>query len=89
MKSILTDNANNNHSYIIPRCVFDPKTPVNMLMVPALGRFFFDNAYTTYPIAKDGTTIKSGSTKSHFIWDHGRHDRIFMHGSSHMPELYL
>ena len=89
MKLILTDDANNHHSYIIPRCVFDPKTPVNILGVPDLGTFFGDNSDATDPLAEDGTTIKSVSTKSHFIWDHGRHERHFMHGSSRMPELYL
>ena len=44
MKLILTDNVNKNHSYIITRCVFDPKTPVNILGVPALGKFFGDNS---------------------------------------------
>ena len=73
MKLLLTGGANKNHSYIIPRCVFDPNTPVNILGVPFLGKFFGDNSYATDPLAEDGTTIKSGSTKSHFIWNHGRH----------------
>ena len=67
MKLIITDDANKHHSYIIPRCVFDPKTPVNILDVPALGIFFDDNADATDTLAEDGTNIKSGSTKSHFI----------------------
>ena len=57
--------------------------------VLALGTFFGNNADATDFIAEDGTTIKAGSTKSHFIKDHGRHERNFMHGSSRMPELYL
>ena len=89
MKLILTDNANKHNSYIIPRCVFDPKTPVNILGVPSLGTFFGDISDANYLLAEDGTTIKSGSTKSHFIWYHGRHERYFMHVSSHMIELYL
>ena len=39
MKLILTDNANKYHLYIINHCVFDPNTPVNILVVPALGPF--------------------------------------------------
>ena len=89
MKLILTDDANKNHSYRIPRCVFDPKTPVNILGVPDIGTFFGDNAETTDPLVDDGTAIKSGSKKSHFIWDHGRQEGHFMHGSICMPELYL
>ena len=51
MKLILTDDANKHHSYIIPRCVFDPKTPVNILGVPDLGILFGDNADATDPLA--------------------------------------
>ena len=37
----------------------------------------------------DGTTTKSGATRSHLVWDHGRHERHFMHVASHMPEPHL
>ena len=84
MKLILTDEANKHHLYIIPCCVFDPNTPVNILCVLDLGKFFGDNTDATDPLAEDVTTIKLGSTKSHFIWDHGRHERQYMHGSSRM-----
>ena len=47
MKLILTDDANKHQSYIIPCCVFDTKTPVNILGVPDLGTFFGDNADAT------------------------------------------
>ena len=89
MKLILTDDDNKHHTYKIPRCVFDPKTPVNILGFPALGIFFGDNADATDTLAEDGTNIKSGSKKSHFIWGHGRHKRNFIHGSSCMSELYI
>ena len=79
MKLILTDDANKHQLYIITRCVFDPKNPVNILVVPDIGTIFGDNSDATNPLAEDGTTIKSGSTKSHFIWDHGRHERHFMY----------
>ena len=64
MKVILTDNANKHHSYIIFCCVFDPKTPVNILGVPSLGTFIGDHSDATDLLAEDGTTIKSG-TKNH------------------------
>ena len=73
MRFILSDNSNKHHLYIIPRCVFDPKTPVNIMGVTALGKLFGDNADATDPRTEDGTTIKLGYTKSPFIWDHGRH----------------
>ena len=52
-------------------------------------KIYGDNADTTDPLAEDCTTIKSGNTKSHLIWDYGRHDRYFRQGSSQIPELYL
>ena len=58
MKLILTDETNNHHLYIIPRCVFDPNIPVNILGVPDIGTFFGDNEDSTDPLAEDGTTIK-------------------------------
>ena len=82
MKLILTDDSNKHHSYIIPCFVFDPKTPVNILGVPELGTFFGDNADATDPLAEDVTNIKLGSSKLHFIRDHGRNERHFMHVSS-------
>ena len=63
MKLIPTENANKYHLYIIPRCVFDPKRPVNILGVPDLGKFFGDNADATDPLAEDFTAIKSSSKK--------------------------
>ena len=57
--------------------------------VPDFGTLFGDNADATDPFLEDITTIKSGSTKSHFICDHVRHKRNFIHGSIHMPEVYL
>ena len=69
--------------------MFDPATPINILGLPALGTFFGDNVNASSPYDKDGTTIKSGATGSDFIWDHGRHERHFMYGSSLMPELHL
>ena len=86
---VLTDNENKYHTYDVPGCVFDPATPVNILGVPALGTFFGDHADASNPYDEDGTTIKSGATRSHFVWDNGRHERHFMHGSSRMPELLL
>ena len=73
----------------MPACVFDPATPINILGVPALVTFFGDNANAGSPYDEEGTTIKSGATRSHFIWDNGKHERHFMHGYSLMPELNL
>ena len=73
MKLIITDDANKNHSYVVPHCVFDSNTPVNILGVPSLGTLFGDNADATNPLADNGATIKVVAKKSHFIWYHGWH----------------
>ena len=86
---VLTDNKNINYTYDVPSCVFDPAIPINILGVPALGTLFGDNANAGSPYDEDDTTIKSGATRSHFIWDHGKHKRHFMNCSSLMPELHL
>ena len=36
MKLLLTDDNNNHHPYIIPRCLFDPKTPVKFWLFQLL-----------------------------------------------------
>ena len=69
--------------------MFDPDTPTNILGVHALGTFFGDNANVGSPYDEDSTTIKLGATRLHFIWDHGKNEQHFMHGSSLMPELHL
>ena len=51
IKLILTDDANKHHLNIIPCCVFDPKTPLHILVVPALGTIFGDNEDATDPLA--------------------------------------
>ena len=68
-KLILTDDANKHHLYMIPSCEFDPKTSINILGVPALETFFGDNSDAIDNFAEDGTSIKSGFSKSHFrVW---------------------
>ena len=73
----------------MPCYIFDPATPINILCIPALGTFFGDNGNASSTYDEDGTTIKSGAMGSYLIWDHGRHERHFLHGSSLMPELHL
>ena len=80
IRLVLTDNSNENHVYIVPGCVYQPGSPLNILGVPALGKFLGDCADASDLLASDGTTIKSGATKSHFVWDHGKHERHFLHG---------
>ena len=73
----------------MPGCVFDPDIPINILGLPALGTFFGDNVKASSPYNEGVPTIKSGATRSHFIWDHGKHERHFMNCSRLMPELHI
>ena len=86
---IITNNSNIHHTYDMPGCVFDPATSINIIGIPYLCTFFGDNANASSPYNEDGTTIKLGATRSHCIWDNGRHKRHFMHCSNLMPELHL
>ena len=88
MRLVLTCNGNKHHTYNFPDCVFDPELPINIIDIPTLGAFF--GKYDAMPRSDDyGTWVKSSDTKSQFVWDHGKHERHFIHGSSRLPELYL
>ena len=86
---VLTDNSNKHHTYDVPGFFYDPDSPLNILGVPCLGKYFDDGVDIRNPLDEDGTTVKSGSTKSNFVWDHGKHERHFIHVSSRFPELIL
>ena len=90
LRLVLTDDSNRHHKYDVKGCVYDPSAPMNVLGVPYLGKHHFkDQADANSLYDEDGTTIKSGSTKAHFVWDHGKHERHFFIGDSDLPELYL
>ena len=57
--------------------------------VPVLGSFFGDSADASNMLVADGTNIKSGANKSNSVWDHGKHEWHFLHGSSQMPGLFI
>ena len=82
IRLVLKDNSNHSYVYIFPGCVYDPDTLLNILGIPALGSFFGDIADVSDVLVPDDTNIKSGATKSNFIWDHGKNERHFLHGSS-------
>ena len=73
LRLVLTADSNKHHTYSIPGCVYDPKFSLDILGVPALGAYLDDGAYIQSSLEDDRTSIKYGSTKSHFFWDHGKH----------------
>ena len=89
LRLVLTYDSNTHDTYETPDCVYDPQSPINILGIPCLGKNFKDGVDIRNLLDEDGTTVKSGSTKSHFIWDHGKNERNLIHGSSQLPELVL
>jgi hypothetical protein len=88
VKIRLTNDAGVTVEYAIPDAVYDPKSPFNILGIPFLGQFFgASDSNPSYD--DDGTWVKSSATRSHFVWDHGRHERHFQHDASGLPVLCL
>ena len=85
IRLVLTDKSTKQHTYDINGCVYDPESPLNILGVPCLGKYFDNGGDIRNLLNEDGTTVKSGSTKSHFGWDHGKHEGHFIHGSIRFP----
>ena len=75
-------------SYDIPGAVYNPLSLFNILGVPYLGDFF-GMKVDILSSDGDGTFITSSANKSHFVWDHGQHERHFQHSSRQLPELTL
>ena len=88
MRLTLTCDGNENHTYDIPECVFDPDSQINLIGIPFLGKYFGSQDKMKNS-DEDGTWVKSSATKTTFVWDHSKHERNFRHGKSGLPELYL
>ena len=63
LRLVLNNDSNKHHVYSIPRCFYDPESPLKTLGVPALGAYFDDGTYIQSPLEDDRTTIKFGGTK--------------------------
>jgi hypothetical protein len=81
----LRDDNGDEWTYDIPNVVFDPDSPYSLLGIPFLGEYFAkDNPNES---RDEETWILSRSSRSHFTWDHGQHERHFVHGENSLPEL--
>jgi hypothetical protein len=86
----LVNDANINHIYNIPNTIYDPASNFNLLRIPKLAEYFKNrNSLPGKDVDSDGTTIKSSSCCSCFIWDHGRHMRNFTHRDYALLEILL
>ncbi len=75
--------------YHIPSAIYAPDSPFNILGIPFFGSFLGQDN-THYPTQDDnGTYIISSASRSHFIWDHGKHKRHFCHDKRSLPILFL
>jgi hypothetical protein len=74
----LRDNNGDEWTYDIPNIVFDPDLPYSLLGIPFLGKYF---ARSNPNESRDEETwILSRSSKSHFTWDHGKHEQTLFMG---------
>ena len=86
----LPDDSGYIWKYKIPNCIYDPHTQHNILGVVALCNYFEDAADGSDPKATDGTRATSGGSRTHLVWDHGKHELHFMHRTtSQLPEVVL
>ena len=81
----MTDDKGVNHIYDVTGAVYDPDSPDSLLGIPFLSKFFAKEG----EFLDDETWILTRATRSHFQWDHGKHERHFQHGQSMFPELWL
>ena len=90
VRLVLTDESNVNHLYNIPRCIYDPETPVNVLGIPVLLELFDDAEDGPDTIVEDdGTTIMSSGRRSNFKWDHVNNHHHFTNTDRTLPALSL
>ncbi|KAL7432992.1 hypothetical protein ACHAXH_001930 [Discostella pseudostelligera] len=84
----LTTDQGETLVYHILDAVYAPDSPFNILGIPFLGEYF--GAHNPVPSKDDdGTYIRSSASKSHFVWDHGKHERHFLHDDRSLPVLVL
>ena len=53
IRLVLTDDSNKHHIYDVPSCVYDPESPLNILGVPCLGKYFDDGTDIRNPPDED------------------------------------
>ena len=81
----LREDNGDEWKYDLPKVVFDPDSPYSLLGIPFLGEYF---ARGNPKESQDEELLfLSRSSKSHFTWDHGKHERHFVRGDSSLPEL--
>ena len=62
----------------VKNVLYFPQSPVNILSITSLADQFNDD---------DGTGINTKRRKSHFYWNHNKHQRKITHPPSNFPDL--
>jgi hypothetical protein len=86
IRLVLKDDEGKTWSHDISDVVYDPESPYSILDIPFLGKYFARNNEANK--FDEQTWIQSALTASLFKWDHGKHQRHFKHGNTHLPELF-
>jgi hypothetical protein len=85
----LTMDEGMTMEYTIPSATYAPDSPFNILGIPFFGSFLGQDN-TPYPTQdNDSIYIISSTSRSHFIWDHGKHECHFLHNKRNLPILFL
>ncbi len=85
----LTTDDGMTMEYHIPSAINAPDSPFNILGIPFFGSFLGQDDTTNPTQNNNGTYIISSASRSHFIWDHGKHEHHFCHDKRSLPILFL
>ena len=72
------DDSGQHHTIDVENVLYFPQSPVNILSITSLADQFNDD---------DGTGINTKRRKSHFYWNHNKHQRTITHPQSNFLEL--
>ena len=74
------DDGGKQHTIDVDNVLYFPQSPVNILSITSLAYQFNDD---------DGTGINTKRSKSHFYWNHNKHQRTIIHPPSNLPKLLV
>ena len=72
------DDGGKQHTVDVENVLYFLQSPVNILSITSLAYQFNDD---------DGTGINTKRSKSHFKWNHNKHQQKITHPPSNLPEL--
>ncbi len=85
----ITTNNGDRMQYHIPNAIYNPNSPFNILGIPYFVTFLEREDVPYLTSNNDRTYTQSSESHSRFVWDHGKHERHFMHDDQCLPILHL